>query len=29
VKLHCIVEDAEAAQIAAEGGATVIQLRLK
>jgi thiamine-phosphate pyrophosphorylase len=29
VKLHCIVEDAEAARVAAEGGATVIQLRLK
>jgi thiamine-phosphate pyrophosphorylase len=29
VKLHCIVEDAETARIAAEGGATVIQLRLK
>jgi thiamine-phosphate pyrophosphorylase len=29
VKLHCIVEDAETAQVAAEGGATVIQLRLK
>jgi thiamine-phosphate pyrophosphorylase len=29
VKVHCIVEDVEAAQIAAEGGATVIQLRLK
>ena len=29
MKLHCIVEDAEAAQAAAEGGATVIQLRLK
>jgi thiamine-phosphate pyrophosphorylase len=29
VKLHCIIEDAEAAQVAAEGGATVIQLRIK
>jgi thiamine-phosphate pyrophosphorylase len=29
VKLHCIVEDAEIARTAAEGGATVIQLRLK
>jgi thiamine-phosphate pyrophosphorylase len=29
VKLHCIVEDAETARTAAEGGATVIQLRLK
>jgi len=29
VKLHCIVEDAETARVAAEGGATVIQLRLK
>jgi thiamine-phosphate pyrophosphorylase len=29
VKLHCIVEDAETARAAAEGGATVIQLRLK
>jgi thiamine-phosphate pyrophosphorylase len=29
VKLHCIVEEAETARVAAEGGATVIQLRLK
>ncbi len=29
MKLHCIVEDAETARSAAEGGATVIQLRLK
>ena len=29
MKLHCIVEDTEAARAAAEGGATVIQLRLK
>jgi len=29
VKLHCIVEDAETARAAAEGGATVVQLRLK
>jgi thiamine-phosphate diphosphorylase len=29
VKLHCIVEAAEAARRAADGGATVIQLRLK
>ena len=29
MKLHCIVEDVETAQVAAEGGATVIQLRLK
>jgi thiamine-phosphate diphosphorylase len=29
VKLHCIVEDAETAQAAADGGATVVQLRLK
>ena len=29
MKLHCIVEDAETARAAAEGGATVIQLRLK
>jgi len=29
VKLHCIVEDADAARAAVEGGATVIQLRLK
>jgi thiamine-phosphate pyrophosphorylase len=29
VKLHCIVEEADAARVAAEGGATVIQLRLK
>jgi thiamine-phosphate pyrophosphorylase len=29
MKLHCIVEDAEAARVAAEGGATIIQLRLK
>lgn len=29
MKLHCIVADAEAARAAAEGGATVIQLRLK
>ena len=29
MKLHCIVEDAETARIAAEGGATVIQLRIK
>jgi thiamine-phosphate pyrophosphorylase len=29
VKLHCIVEDAETARAAIEGGATVIQLRLK
>jgi thiamine-phosphate pyrophosphorylase len=29
VKLHCIVEDVEIARTAAEGGATVIQLRLK
>jgi thiamine-phosphate diphosphorylase len=29
VKLHCIVEDLETARVAAEGGATVIQLRRK
>jgi thiamine-phosphate pyrophosphorylase len=29
MKLHCIVEDAAGAKRAAEGGATVIQLRLK
>ena len=29
MKLHCIVDDAATAQRAAEGGATVIQLRLK
>ena len=29
MKLHCIVEDVDTARIAAEGGATVIQLRLK
>jgi thiamine-phosphate pyrophosphorylase len=29
VKLHCIIEDVETARSAAEGGATVIQLRLK
>jgi thiamine-phosphate diphosphorylase len=29
VKLHCIIEDEEAAQVAAQGGATVIQLRVK
>jgi thiamine-phosphate pyrophosphorylase len=29
LKLHCLVEDAETAQIAVDGGATVIQLRLK
>jgi thiamine-phosphate pyrophosphorylase len=29
MKLHCIVEDAASAKRAAEGGATVIQLRLK
>jgi thiamine-phosphate pyrophosphorylase len=29
LKLHCIVEDVETAQAAVEGGATVIQLRLK
>ncbi len=29
MKLHCIVEDLETARIAADGGATVIQLRLK
>jgi thiamine-phosphate diphosphorylase len=29
VRLHCIVEDAETARAASEGGATVIQLRLK
>jgi thiamine-phosphate pyrophosphorylase len=29
VKLHCIVEDAKNAHVAVEGGATVIQLRLK
>jgi thiamine-phosphate pyrophosphorylase len=29
MRLHCIVEDAEAARRAAGGGATVIQLRLK
>lgn len=29
MKLHCIVEDADTARIAVEGGATVIQLRLK
>ena len=29
MKLHCIVENAEGARAAAEGGATVIQLRLK
>jgi thiamine-phosphate pyrophosphorylase len=29
VKLHCIVEDADAARAAAAGGASVVQLRLK
>jgi thiamine-phosphate pyrophosphorylase len=29
VKLHCIVEDADSARAAVEGGATVVQLRLK
>lgn len=29
MKLHCIVADAETARAAADGGATVIQLRLK
>ena len=29
MKLHCIVEDPETARAAADGGATVIQLRLK
>jgi len=29
VKLHCIVEDTETARVAGEGGATVIQFRLK
>ena len=29
MKLHCIVEDIETARAAADGGATVIQLRLK
>ena len=29
MKLHCIVEDAAAARLAADGGATVIQLRIK
>jgi thiamine-phosphate pyrophosphorylase len=29
VRLHCIVEDAATARLAADGGATVIQLRLK
>lgn len=29
MKLHCIVEDVDTARTAAEGGATVIQLRLK
>jgi thiamine-phosphate pyrophosphorylase len=29
VKLHCIVEDVDTARAAIEGGATVIQLRLK
>jgi thiamine-phosphate pyrophosphorylase len=29
VKLHCLVEDVETARIALEGGATVIQLRIK
>lgn len=29
MKLHCIVEDAATARAAAEGGATVLQLRLK
>ena len=29
MKLHCIIEDEEAAQVAAAGGATVIQLRVK
>lgn len=29
MKLHCIVEDVETARVAVEGGATVIQLRLK
>jgi thiamine-phosphate diphosphorylase len=29
VKLHCIVVDAETARAAVEGGATVVQLRLK
>ena len=29
MKLHCIVEDVETARIAVEGGATIIQLRLK
>jgi thiamine-phosphate pyrophosphorylase len=29
VRLHVLVEDAEAARVAVEGGATVVQLRLK
>ena len=29
MRLHCIVEDVDTARVAAEGGATVIQLRLK
>jgi thiamine-phosphate pyrophosphorylase len=29
VKLHCIVEDVDTARVAVEGGATVVQLRLK
>jgi len=29
VKLHCIVEDVDTARAAVEGGATVVQLRLK
>jgi thiamine-phosphate pyrophosphorylase len=29
VKLHCLVENLETARVAVEGGATVIQLRLK
>jgi thiamine-phosphate pyrophosphorylase len=29
VKLHCLVEDVDTARVALEGGATVIQLRLK
>jgi thiamine-phosphate pyrophosphorylase len=29
VKLHCIVEDVDTARTAVEGGATVVQLRLK
>jgi thiamine-phosphate pyrophosphorylase len=29
LKLHCLVEDVETARVAVEGGATVIQLRIK